>query len=49
MWEEKELDAFLSDIFPDELDLVNEASCEDDVPFLTLEEAELEEKELDPF
>jgi len=49
MREEKELDAFLPDIFPDELDLVDETNWEDNVLFLTLEEAGLEEKELEPF
>jgi hypothetical protein len=49
MREQKELDAFLSDIFPDELDLVDETNWEDNVLFLSLEEAGLEEKELEPF
>ncbi len=40
---------FLSDIFPDELDLVDQANWEDNVLFLTLEEAGLEERELEPF
>lgn len=49
MREEKELDAFLTDILPDELDLVDETNWEDNVLFLSLEEAGLEEKELEPF
>jgi hypothetical protein len=49
MHEQKELDAFLPDIFPDELDLADEANWEDNVLFLSLEEAGLEEKELEPF
>jgi len=49
MREEKELDAFIPDVFPDELDLVDEANWEDNVLFLSLEEAGLEEKELDAF
>jgi hypothetical protein len=49
MREQKELDAFLPDVFPDELDLVDEANWEDNVLFLSLEEAGLEEKELDAF
>jgi len=46
---EKELDAFLCDVFPDELDLADEANWEDNVLFISLEDAGLEEKELEPF
>jgi hypothetical protein len=49
MHEQKELDAFLPDIFPDELDLADEANWEDNTLFLSLEEAGLEEKRIRAF
>lgn len=49
MREEKELDYFIPDYFPENLDLVDEINWEDNTQFITLEEAGLEEKELDPF
>ena len=43
MRNEKELDAFLPDEMPEELDLVDETNWEDKVIFLSLEDAGLEE------
>jgi hypothetical protein len=47
--DEKPLDYFIPDYFPENLDLVDQTNWEDNVLFLTLEEAGLEEKELEPF
>lgn len=43
MREQRELDAFLPDVMPEELDLVDEINWEDNTIFLSFEEAELEE------